>query len=93
MAYAVKYRRGTTAEHASFTGAAGEVTINTTTNQLVLHDGVTVGGHAVGNTVTTIDNITVCATANESSTLSITAPTGYTFSSVDFELRKSVRRM
>jgi hypothetical protein len=47
MAYAVKYRRGTTAEHASFTGAAGEVTVNTTTNQLIVHDGVTVGGHAI----------------------------------------------
>lgn len=44
MAYAVKYRRGTTAEHASFTGAAGEITVNTTTNQLIVHDGVTVGG-------------------------------------------------
>ena len=47
MAYAVKYRRGTTAEHASFTGAAGEITVNTTTNQLIVHDGVTVGGHAI----------------------------------------------
>jgi len=47
MAYAVKYRRGTTAEHASFTGAAGEITVNTTTNQLIVHDGVTIGGHAI----------------------------------------------
>jgi len=30
------------------------------------------------------DNITVCATANENQTLSITAPDGYVFSSVDF---------
>jgi hypothetical protein len=49
MAYSVKFRRGTTAEHASFTGAAGEVTVNTTTNQLVVHDGATVGGHTVGS--------------------------------------------
>jgi len=49
MAYAVKYRRGTTAEHASFTGAAGEITVNTTTNQLIVHDGVTVGGHVIGS--------------------------------------------
>lgn len=48
MAYAVKFRRGTTDNHASFTGAAGEVTVNTTTNELVVHDGVTVGGHTVG---------------------------------------------
>ena len=83
MAYAVQFRRGTTLEHSTFTGAVGEVTINTTTNQLIVHDGTTVGGHVVGGTVT-IDNITVCATADESSTLSITAPAGYTFSSVDF---------
>ena len=49
MAYAVQFRRGTTAEHASFTGAAGEITVNTTTNQLVVHDGVTVGGHVIGS--------------------------------------------
>lgn len=48
MAYAVQFRRGTTAEHASFTGAAGEITVNTTTNQLVVHDGVTTGGHVIG---------------------------------------------
>ena len=49
MSYAVQFRRGTTAEHASFTGAAGEITVNTTTNQLIVHDGVTVGGHVVGS--------------------------------------------
>jgi hypothetical protein len=49
MAYAVQFRRGTTAEHALFTGAAGEITVNTTTNQLVVHDGVTTGGHVIGS--------------------------------------------
>jgi hypothetical protein len=49
MAYAVQFRRGTTAEHASFTGASGEITVNTTTNQLVVHDGVTTGGHVIGS--------------------------------------------
>ena len=49
MAYSVQFRRGTTAEHASFTGAAGEVTMNTDTNKLVVHDGVTVGGHIIGS--------------------------------------------
>ncbi len=48
MAYAVKFRRGTTVNHASFTGHEGEVTVNTTTNELVVHDGVTVGGHTIG---------------------------------------------
>lgn len=47
MAYSVQFRRGTTAEHASFAGEAGEVTVNTETNKLVVHDGTTVGGHEV----------------------------------------------
>ena len=45
MAKLLKLRRGTTTEHNSFTGAAGEVTVNTTTNGLVVHDGTTQGGH------------------------------------------------
>ena len=48
MAYAVQFRRGTTAQHATFTGASGEVTVNTDTNELVVHDGTTVGGHVIG---------------------------------------------
>ncbi len=41
----VKYRRGTTAEHSTFTGAVGEMTIDTTKNTCVVHDGSTIGGH------------------------------------------------
>ena len=40
----VRLRRGTTAQHATFTGAEGEVTFDTTKKVLVLHDGVTAGG-------------------------------------------------
>lgn len=40
----VRLRRGTTAQHASFTGADGEVTFDTTKKALVVHDGVTAGG-------------------------------------------------
>lgn len=40
----VKFRRGTTTQHASFTGAASEITINSTKNTAVVHDGSTVGG-------------------------------------------------
>ena len=40
----VRLRRGTTAQHAAFTGADGEVTFDTTKKVLVLHDGVTAGG-------------------------------------------------
>lgn len=40
----LQLRRGTTAEHSSFTGAEGEVTINTTKDTVVVHDGSTAGG-------------------------------------------------
>ena len=45
--FKVQFRRGTTAEHTTFTGAQGEITYDTETNQLVLHDGVTPGGHRI----------------------------------------------
>lgn len=44
MALKIQLRRGTTVEHSSFTGAVGEVTVDTSKNALVVHDGVTVGG-------------------------------------------------
>lgn len=44
MTTALKLRRGTTAQHASFTGAAGEVTVDTTKKTVVVHDGSTAGG-------------------------------------------------
>lgn len=44
MSTQIRLRRGTAAQHATFTGAAGEVTINTTDNTLRVHDGVTPGG-------------------------------------------------
>lgn len=45
MAVQVKRRRGNTAAHAAFTGAAGELTVNTDTWRVHSHDGATVGGH------------------------------------------------
>ena len=41
----VKLRRGTTAQHAGFTGAEGEVTVDTDKDTVVVHDGSTAGGH------------------------------------------------
>ena len=40
----VQWRRGTTTQHNSFTGAAGEVTVDTTLDTLRVHDGSTAGG-------------------------------------------------
>lgn len=47
MAKLLKLRRGTTSQHSSFTGAEGEVTIDTDKETVVVHDGSTAGGHPV----------------------------------------------
>jgi hypothetical protein len=44
MAIQVKFRRGSSGQHSSFTGANGEITIDTTNKTIRVHDGVTVGG-------------------------------------------------
>ena len=55
MATQVQFRRGTTSQHNSFTGATGEISVNTTTETLHVHDGSTAGGfplaRADGNNV------------------------------------------
>ncbi len=44
----VRLRRGTTAEIADFTGADGEMTYDTQTNEVQIHDGSTIGGLSFG---------------------------------------------
>ena len=44
MAIQLQIRRGTTAENDVFTGAVGELTMDTDTNGLRVHDGTTAGG-------------------------------------------------
>ena len=44
MAKLLQLRRGTTTQHGSFTGAEGEVTIDTTKDTAVVHDGSQAGG-------------------------------------------------
>ena len=47
MATQVQFRRGTTAEHSSFKGADGEVTVDTSLKTVVIHDALTNGGFPV----------------------------------------------
>jgi hypothetical protein len=49
----VRLRRGTTSQHSAFTGADGEVTVDTTRRCLVIHDGVTAGGKPVDGFIKT----------------------------------------
>ena len=44
MAKRVQRRRGTTAEHATFTGYDGETTVDTSKDTVVVHDGANTGG-------------------------------------------------
>ena len=50
MSKLLQLRGGTTTEHASFTGAVREVTVDTDKDTLVIHDGSTAGGFALPRT-------------------------------------------
>tara|TARA_A100000172_G_scaffold56198_1_gene36206 strand:+ start:182 stop:1774 length:1593 start_codon:yes stop_codon:yes gene_type:complete len=70
MAKLLKLRRGTTSQHSSFTGAEGEVTVNTDNDSLVVHDGSTAGGHELlrkdlsNAPAGVIDNADISSSAN-----------------------------
>jgi hypothetical protein len=61
MPTTVQFRRGTTSQNNSFTGAAGEISVDTDLNVLRVHDNATAGGQAlVGTTATqTLTNKTL----------------------------------
>ena len=50
----VQQFRGTTAQHATYTGLPGELTVDTDKNVVVVHDGVTAGGHPMTSAAATI---------------------------------------
>ena len=45
MTTQVQFRKGTTTEHAQFTGANAEITVDTKKKTAVVHDGTDVGGY------------------------------------------------
>ena len=47
----LQLRRGTTSQNNSFTGAAGELSVDTDLDQIRIHDGSTAGGIKVPATV------------------------------------------
>lgn len=47
MPTVLQLRRGTSSEHSTFTGAEGEITVNTTKDTIVVHDGATQGGFEI----------------------------------------------
>lgn len=67
----VQFRRGTTTQNNSFTGAVGEITVDTTLDVLRVHDGSTAGGFAlVGATsAQTLTNKTLTSPTLNSATI------------------------
>ena len=58
--FSIKRRRGTTAQHASFVGLIGELTVDTDKNVIVVHDGATSGGHEMADAgLTNVDLSTI----------------------------------
>jgi hypothetical protein len=51
MSTALQLRRGTTEQHAEFTGLIGEVTVDTSKSTIVVHDGETKGGFPLAKDV------------------------------------------
>ena len=49
----VQFRRGTTAQNNSFTGAAGELSVNTSNSTVRVHDGSTPGGSELATVAST----------------------------------------
>ena len=67
MARQLQLRRGTTAQHTVFTGAVGEVTIDTDKDALVVHDGVQAGGFPAAR-----ESVVTAHTGNTSNPHSVT---------------------
>lgn len=59
-------RRGTKAENDAFTGAEAELSVDTTSMELRLHDGKTAGGKVVGGKVKTVNGVEPDASGNVS---------------------------
>jgi len=49
MSKQIQRRRGSSAEHTTFTGAMGEITIDTTKNTVVVHNGTQAGGYPLAH--------------------------------------------
>ena len=52
----VRQFRGTTAQHANYTGPSGELTVDTSKNAVVVQDGATKGGHPAAVDATVVHN-------------------------------------
>jgi len=67
MATELKLRRGSTTQNNGFTGASGEITVDTDKKTVVVQDGSTAGGTPLATeaNLTTLDNAAVKTTGNQ----------------------------
>ena len=63
----VQFRRGTTAQNNNFTGAAGEISVNSSNNTIRVHDGSTTGGFELAK----VGNLSLIATSTSAQLASI----------------------
>ena len=85
MAKKLQLRRGTKAEHSSFTGAEGEVTYDTTNKVLICHDGSQAGGFPMNRAageVTAMSANDMDLAEGEYFTKTISGNTTFTFSNI-----------
>ena len=97
MAKQLQLRKGTATEHDTFTGANGEVTVDTTNKTLRVHDGTTAGGTQLatltGGLVPAAQlplNNTLTST---STTTALTAAQGKVLAERDFGVNQSWQNM
>jgi len=94
MTKQVQRRRGTNAQHSSFTGAEGELSVNTTNKSVHVHDGSTAGGielarkdgSNVAFTSGTLDGVTIGGTTAGAGTFTNLTATGNAAVSGDIDL-------
>ena len=75
MTTQVQFRRGTTSQHGSFTGAVGEVTVDTDLDTLRVHDGAVAGGVRIAK-FTDIATQTIDISDSSSNTISLAPGSG-----------------
>ena len=64
MTRTIQILRGTTAQNNAYTGSVGELTMDTENNTVRIHDGSTLGGHALANKATTLAGYGITDGAN-----------------------------
>jgi hypothetical protein len=76
----VQYRRGTASQVAAFTGAQGEMAVDTTNNRVVVQDGATAGGFAAAKLSEVVTSVLTSgggAVTQSGGTVTIGEPGGF----------------